>query len=196
MKLFFIRHGETTGDVEDRYGGAYDDVLSPEGERQVEQLVSELQDRGIQKIFSSPLKRARQTAEGLASAVGCEVIVIDDLRERSQYGPLTGMVKAEAKAKYPDLVEQVKDRLNTLPEAESYAEASERTTAAYHEVLDQAGLCAAVVWHGGGMRVLFRDILKMGELNKIGDCCWVELTRSDDDPNFVIGESQRIEMDF
>jgi broad specificity phosphatase PhoE len=195
MKLFFIRHGETTGDVEDRYGGAYDDVLSPEGERQVEQLVSELQDRGIQKIFSSPLKRARQTAEGLASAIGCEVIVIDNLRERSQYGPLTGMVKAEAKAQYPDLVKQVKDRLNTLPAAESYSEASERTTAAYHDVLAQAGPCAAVVWHGGGMRVLFRDILQMGELNKIGDCCWVELTRSNDD-FFVVGDSQRIEMDF
>lgn len=90
--------------MEDRYGGAYDDLLSPEGERQVKQLVSELKDRGIKQVFSSPLKRARQTAEGLANAVGCEVTVIDDLRERSQYGPLTGMVKADAKAQYPDLV--------------------------------------------------------------------------------------------
>lgn len=30
-KFLFIRHGETTGDVEDRYGGTYDDALSPNG---------------------------------------------------------------------------------------------------------------------------------------------------------------------
>ena len=36
MKIYLIRHGETTGDIEDRYGGDYDDHLSKNGKQQVE----------------------------------------------------------------------------------------------------------------------------------------------------------------
>ena len=74
MRLIFIRHGETTGDIEDRYGGAYDDLLSPCGEEQVRQLADELAASGIEKIFSSPLRRAQQTAQGLAKKVGCPIL--------------------------------------------------------------------------------------------------------------------------
>lgn len=56
MHLIVIRHGQTTGDVEDRCGGAYDDLLSPEGEAQVRQLAEELAGKGIQQIYTSPLR--------------------------------------------------------------------------------------------------------------------------------------------
>ncbi len=193
MRLFFIRHGETTGDVEDRYGGDYDDELSPEGEKQVIELAKELQNKGIQKVFSSSLKRAQQTAKVLAESVGCDVISLDGLRERNQYGPLTGMTKNDAKKQYPDFVELVKDRLNTLPNAESYAEASQRMAVAYYNVLRETDECSAVVWHGGGMRTLFRDILKLGELKKIGDCSWVEFYRKAMDSDFELLNSRRIQ---
>lgn len=200
MRLIFIRHGQTTGDVEDRYGGAYDDALSPEGEAQVRQLADELAGKGIQQIYTSPLQRAQQTAQGLAAKVGCPVAVVEGLKERNQYGRLTGMTKAEARLAHPDWVEALKDRLNTIPEAESYAEASARTSAAFAEVLTQAQAaghtCVAIVWHGGGMRVLFRDILKMGELSHIGDCCWVELERATATSPFTITNAQRIGFEF
>ncbi len=38
MKLIFIRHGETTGDVEDRYGGDYDDNLTAKGHEQAKKF--------------------------------------------------------------------------------------------------------------------------------------------------------------
>lgn len=34
MKIYLIRHGQTTGDVEDRYGGAYDDELTDKGKNE------------------------------------------------------------------------------------------------------------------------------------------------------------------
>ena len=194
QKIFLIRHGQTTGDVEDRYGGAYDDLLSPEGEQQAIQLSVELKDHGIQQIFSSPLKRAQQTAQALADITKYKVVTIDGLRERDQYGLLTGMIKSDASKKYPGLVEQVKNRLNTLPNAESYNDASQRTIVAYNHIMTQLGSCAAVIWHGGGMRILFRDILKVGELKTIGDCCWVELHRDSKDSEFEIGKMCRIEL--
>lgn len=38
MKIYLIRHGQTTGDVEDRYGGAYNDELSAKGKVQTHEL--------------------------------------------------------------------------------------------------------------------------------------------------------------
>jgi probable phosphoglycerate mutase len=197
MRLFFIRHGQTTGDVEDRYGGAYDDLLSQEGERQVQALGLALANRGIQKIYSSPLKRAQQTANGLKSQLLplLKVEVLDGLAERNQYGQLTGMVKAEAKQKYPDLVQAVKDRNNTLPGAESYIDAVARMMKAFNHIVAQNHACAAAVWHGGGMRALFREILKKGEIvGDCGDCCWVELEKTND--GFAIKSSSGLVFDF
>ncbi|PIZ30124.1 MAG: hypothetical protein COY40_05350 [Alphaproteobacteria bacterium CG_4_10_14_0_8_um_filter_53_9] len=194
-RLIFIRHGETTGDVEDRYGGSYDDALSAEGEAQVNLLAEALEDYDIETVFTSPLTRAQQTAEGISSHFGCPVHLMDDLRERAQYGPLTGMTKTDAKALHPDLVEAVKDRNNTLPGAESYAEASARTQAAVANIMAyDTPECAAVVWHGGGMRVLFRDILSLGELHSIGDCCWVELIR--EGGGWRVGDSSGLGFSF
>jgi probable phosphoglycerate mutase len=193
MKLIVIRHGQTTGDVEDRYGGAYDDSLSAEGKRQVETLATELAGKGIEAIFASPLLRAQETARILAGKVGCGVKVDPDLRERDQYGALTGMVKAEARLKHPDLVELVKNRLSTLPGAESYADASARMARGFERVAASGHDCAAIVWHGGGMRTLFRDILQKGEI-QFEDCCWVELEGT---PGaFSIGPAARLTFGF
>jgi broad specificity phosphatase PhoE len=194
MKLFFIRHGQTTGDVEDRYGSAYDDLLSPEGEQQAQALAETLGGKGLQMVYSSPLQRARQTAQVLASSAVCEVKVLPGLAERSQYGILTGMLKAEAKQQHPEMVEALKDRLNTIEGAESYADASARMHESFNQVVAANHKCAAVVWHGGGMRALFRDFLKMGELNAIGDCCWVELEKTGD--GFVIKNASGLGFDF
>lgn len=51
MKIYLIRHGQTTGDIEDRYGGAYDDELSPEGIIQTNDLSDKLINSGIQILF-------------------------------------------------------------------------------------------------------------------------------------------------
>ena len=54
MKIYLIRHGQTTGDVEDRFGGTYDDHLSDEGVSQVNKMSKMIYNLGIQIIFSSP----------------------------------------------------------------------------------------------------------------------------------------------
>lgn len=195
MRIIFIRHGQTTGDVEDRYGGNYDDHLSPEGRKQSEDLSEELKDKGMELIISSPLIRARETSE-VISRNAIPIVIEKDLKERNQYGILTGEIKNEARQKYPDLVEKVKDRLNTIDGAESYGDFSHRIHAAFNRLMtDATHSCIGVVWHGGPMRVLFRDILKKGELSKeIGDCAWVELNQEGD--QFVITDSQKMEFLF
>ena len=80
MKIYLIRHGQTTGDVEDRYGGAYDDELSDKGKTQVQELANEISDSGIEILFCSPMIRAQQTAKVLKEKIGCEMKTIEDLR--------------------------------------------------------------------------------------------------------------------
>ncbi|MCX6798104.1 MAG: histidine phosphatase family protein [Candidatus Falkowbacteria bacterium] len=174
MKIIFIRHGQTTGDLEDRYGGDYDDHLSANGKKQAKILLLELKDKGIEVIISSPLIRAKETAE-IISGLGCPIIIEPGFKERNQYGILSGRIKSEAKKEFPDLVEKLKDRFNTIDGAEPYEDFSKRVQKAFKNLESEGYSCVTVIWHGGPMRVLFRDILDKGELKEIGDCAWVEL---------------------
>lgn len=59
MKIYLIRHGQTTGDIENRYGGSYDDELTDEGQIQAHNLADKLMNSAIQILFCSPLIRAQ-----------------------------------------------------------------------------------------------------------------------------------------
>src|SRR3989338_8020295 len=120
MKFFLIRHGETTGDVEDRYGGDYDDKLTLKGRRQVRGLAAKLNGKNIGFIFHSSRIRATQTAKILSEKLRASMKVVSDMRERNYYGKLTGMVKSEAQKLHPQLVAEMKrDKLRpNIPGAE------------------------------------------------------------------------------
>ena len=53
MKIYLVRHGETIGDLEDRYDGDYDDHLSSNGLNQAEMLGRKLKDKNLQMIYHS-----------------------------------------------------------------------------------------------------------------------------------------------
>lgn len=186
MKIFFIRHGETTGDIENRYGGDYDDHLSEKGRDQSKDLAKQLKDKNIEIIFSSPLIRAKETSNFINDLINCEIVVERDLKERNQYGILTGATKEESKLKHPELVELLKDRLNTIDGAESYEDFSKRVSKVFNKIVsDEKYKNIAIVSHGGPLRVLFRDILKWGEIDNIGDCAFVELEKTGDNYSWV-----------
>ncbi len=65
MKLFVVRHGETDWNVERRLQGQTDIELNENGIRQANKLKQDLNDKdcNIDLIISSPLKRAKKTAE-------------------------------------------------------------------------------------------------------------------------------------
>ncbi len=193
MKIFFIRHGETTGDVEKRLGGAYDDHLTLKGHDQAEALAAKLADKGIELIHISPMIRAQETAAYLTSKIDCKTITDPDLKERDQFGFLTGLVKSYAETRYSDIMFQMRNPLFTLDEAESYEDFKNRITAAFERITsDESHKVVAVVWHGGPMRILFRHILKLGEI-KYSDCGYVALEKGADD-SFTVVEKEGIEF--
>jgi broad specificity phosphatase PhoE len=174
--IYFIRHGETTGDIENLYGGDYDDHLTEKGCEEARMLGEKLKEKNIQVIFTSPLMRAQETAAILNSHHEAPVKVDSKLKERNWYGELTGMNKDVAKEKFPELVALLSDRYNTLPGGESYDDFMRRISEALREIYtDEEYERIAVVSHGGAMRVLFRDILKQGEID-FGNCAFTELS--------------------
>lgn len=136
MKIFLIRHGETTGDLEDRYGGSYNDHLTDTGREQLKKTADAVADKGIEIIFHSPLFRAEESAQIISAKVGCPIKKWNGLEER-HYGVLTGLTKQEALEKYPEAVEAHKDPMNTDPDGESFVDFNNRVVSAFEEIRKQ-----------------------------------------------------------
>ena len=104
MRLLFIRHGESTGNLEHRLQGRAEFDLSDEGRRQAERLHQRLQGEGLEPthVYSSPQRRAAQTAEIAARSWQAPVRYWDDLME-IDVGIFSGLTWAEIEARYPDV---------------------------------------------------------------------------------------------
>ena len=85
LKIFLIRHTESKFNKIGRHQGQrYDSVLSELGKEQAERLAKKFKDEKINKIYSSDMKRAFQTAKIIADKLGLEIIKERDLREFNQ----------------------------------------------------------------------------------------------------------------
>ncbi len=102
MRLILARHGESEWNRDGRILGRADIELSETGQRQAHTLALALQREGIQVIYSSPLRRAIDTARIISDHQGCPVIPDPDLQELGR-GNLEGMTRQEALTTYPDL---------------------------------------------------------------------------------------------
>ena len=178
MKIYLIRHGQTTGDVEDRYGGAYDDDLTAKGITQAHKLSQKLANSGIEVLYASPLKRANQTAKILQASLGCQIKTIDNLKERNKNGLLTGMTRAEAKIKYPELVEKLMDYRSQIQGAESQEAFANRITTAFINITKISDYSTiGIVTHGMPFWVIFDDFLGNNTIGAIHDCAYAIISQ-------------------
>ncbi|MGI6740064.1 MAG: histidine phosphatase family protein [Brevefilum sp.] len=103
--LTFLRHGESLGNLKGFYQGGRDFPLTPRGMDQVRRLISRWQLDGTRfdRVITSPLKRALDTAEMIGEAFKCRVEVDSAWQERNM-GQLTGITRYEAikKKKKPE----------------------------------------------------------------------------------------------
>jgi len=96
-EITLVRHGETTWSAGGQHTGRTDLELTEAGEEQARALAAPLAGTTFSLVLSSPLRRARHTAElaGLA-----DIHIDDDLREWD-YGELEGLTTAEIQRRYP-----------------------------------------------------------------------------------------------
>ena len=102
MRLFALRHGETAWTRERRFSGSGDLPLTPQGERQAQALADALASERVAAVYTSPLEQTRGTAEIIARAQGCPVIVEPGLREMA-FGQWEGLTRDEVEARWSEL---------------------------------------------------------------------------------------------
>ena len=106
MDIYLLRHGETDWNKKQLLQGHTDIPLNERGRAQVEDTVRRLRalDMRMDAVVSSPLKRARETAEIAARILEYpqEKIVVEDLLIERGFGEGEGMLLEEMKAQYPD----------------------------------------------------------------------------------------------
>lgn len=148
-RLVLVRHGETDWNVEGRYQGQADPPLNAKGLAQAAQVAQELKGVGIDVIYSSPLKRAWQTAEIIARELGVPLYPEPRLMEIHQ-GDWQGRLRAEIAAKYPELFRRwlTEPWRVTPPGGESLQQVQRRVYEAVHEILRRhRGQTVALVTH-------------------------------------------------
>ena len=169
MQLFLIRHGETDWNTERRIQGNTDTPLNAKGLVQAERLATRLAaDAKIDTLYTSPLARARVTANIIAQKSGITATQDDRLKEKS-LGDMEGLTIAEFEQQYPDLH---RGWLNSadhfpLPNEETPTQLRERieTFLADLRVRHQNGTRIGVVSHGGTIS-MFVSMLVGLETNK------------------------------
>ena len=135
-RLYLVRHGQSAGNAEGRFGGHGATPLSPLGIEQAEKTAKILAKEGINVIYSSDLLRAVQTAEPLARLLELEINTSDAFRER-HVGVLEGLTFDESKQAYPkDYYALVNRDVNhVITEGESYRQLLRRITAKLSDVV-------------------------------------------------------------
>jgi len=95
-RLFLVRHGQSNGNAEGRFGGHSPTPLSALGKEQAELTARALAKEKIHAVYSSDLLRAVQTAEPLAVITDLPVITTVAFRER-KVGVLEGLTFDESR---------------------------------------------------------------------------------------------------
>jgi len=155
--LLLIRHGETAWNAERRFTTRSDLPLSEVGLEQAGAAAEALAATGIDRVYSSPLQRARVTAETIAALQrGQPAVVADDRLREIDAGPFEGLTEDELRSG-PMAGDYALWHTNAEPEfpdgAETFDEALARAAAFLNEHALEAGT-TLVVSHGSLTRLI------------------------------------------
>lgn len=152
-----VRHAESSWNASGRYQGQTDVPLSPLGEQQVAALARRLAGQSFAAVYSSDLKRARLTAEGLAAGLeGAPTVQLEPGLREIGVGELAGLTSEEIAQRYPEYLEALhRDPWSTpRPGGESMCDLFRRSRVVFDALRERhAGKRVLVVTHGGLVRV-------------------------------------------
>lgn len=147
--FFLLRHGETEWNAQNRFCGRSDVPLSDAGREQARRLGDRLKSVPLDVLYTSPLRRAFETARLISDAIGLESIVDERLAEIN-YGRWEGKTLDEIIADDPPLYEAWKADPGKMapPEGETGIEAQQRVVPFLEALAERhRGQRVAVVFH-------------------------------------------------
>jgi probable phosphoglycerate mutase len=151
--ISLARHGETAWNKDRRFQGQQDVELNDTGRAQARELAELAAGQGFVALYSSPLVRARETAEIVGAALGLEPQVDERLKEfdvgdwQGRYKPDIADADPEGWAAFGAAGEDFR-----FPGGESLRDLQERVIAALVDITQRRDLPALVVCHRGVIR--------------------------------------------
>lgn len=146
--IYLVRHGQTDWNVEKKTQGHADIPLNEKGRKQAKSLSSNISKLGVEKIVSSDLLRAKETAEILNKVFGVSLVFDKRLREIN-YGDLEGIPRDTLKPEMWDIFNKTPEKLN----AEPFVDVFTRIKTFFDELSD-TNENILVVTHGGPLRMI------------------------------------------
>jgi alpha-ribazole phosphatase/probable phosphoglycerate mutase len=151
-RVLLIRHGEPEDDARGRCYGRLDVRLSDDGRAHARQL----SDLASDVVYTSPRRRARETAELLGAAL------VDERLRELDFGELEGRTYDEIASEHPDLYRRWMEEPTRVcfPGGEGFDDLRARACSALAEIRGaHDGATIAVVTHGGVIRAALADVL-------------------------------------
>ena len=142
--IYILQHGETEWNVADIYQGFKSSPFTERGRAQIRKAAQYFTDKNIEKLFSSPLERAVQTAEVVAKTIGLEIEIIPSFYEID-----CGSFEGKSRQVY----KKEKGIESKFPGGESFADVYKRVDTDVKR-LASINKNILIVGHGGTNRVI------------------------------------------
>jgi len=152
--ILIARHGQSDWNHEKRWQGHADRPLTERGREQAQALADRLAHIELDAVYSSDLKRARDTAAVVAGSQGLELRQLPDLRE-VDVGSWSGLTRDEAQERFPEGFARWRDGYPGWKDGETYEAMTDRVLRAVDEIAaEHEGGRVLVVSHGGPIRAM------------------------------------------
>ncbi|MBQ9978137.1 MAG: histidine phosphatase family protein [Clostridia bacterium] len=154
LKIHLIRHGLTDGNLNGQYIGKTDLPLSPVGVNELKRLKDETDYPKVDRVYSSPMLRCRQTANILYPSK--EAVLIDNMRE-IDFGVFEGKTANELEV-YKEYADWAAGRITAAPGGEDNTDFAKRLCLGLNEIvrdmMANGAEHSAVIMHGGAIMML------------------------------------------
>lgn len=160
-EILLVRHAETDWNAEGRWQGQSDVALSAKGRAEVATVAARLAGERFDRIVSSDLSRAADTARGIAAGRPLE---LDPALREMHLGRWCGLLHSEVVLRYPDELRALQNAEDVRigGDGETVLELAARVTAAVTRLARETpGGRVLVVTHGGVVRALLLDLLAL-----------------------------------
>lgn len=185
--IIFVRHGESFDDIYNEFGAWTDRELTPNGVLKAFEIAQELdRHHEFDIIFTSPLKRASQTAEIIGEERSVRVEEDQYLIERNTYGLLAGVNRELAIQEYPALNAAYLEG-KYIHGAERYPAFQLRINALMNRLMDSKYNNIVCVTHGFVITEVIEQFTQKVR-NSVGHGSMIEFMFSRDSANNITGE--------
>lgn len=180
-QIVLVRHGETDWNRENRFQGHADPPLNETGRAQARDLATDLRGERFAAVYTSPLRRAHETALILGGAFALAPIPDPALKE-VDVGSWSGLTRAEVETRHPEGFARWLAYGHGWDDGETYDELGARVVTGLVSIAARhAEASVLAVTHGGPIRSALAAAERVSfdearrSIHVVGNCAVVRL---------------------